>query len=61
MSNEFFPDCGHLLSGRVTQCAFCGWSDRIDHLVYRRFDHDEENDLVYTRADEVYSELALST
>ena len=29
-------------------------------VAHRGFDGDEENDLVYTLADEVYSELALS-
>lgn len=60
MRNEFCPDCGHLLSSRVTLCSFCGWPDRIDHLTYRGLDHDEENDLAYALADDVYSELALS-
>ena len=60
MNQEFCPDCGHLLSKRVTHCSFCGWSDRIDHMAYRGFDPDEENELVYTLADEVYPELGIS-
>jgi hypothetical protein len=56
MNNEFCPDCGHLLSKRATHCVFCGWSDRIDYLAYRGFDQDMESDLVYTLADEFYSE-----
>ena len=35
-------------------------ADRIDHLAYRGFDQDEEKDLLYILADEVYSELARS-
>ena len=59
MNHEFCPDCGHLLSKRVTQRSFCGWSERIDHIAYKGFDPDKENDLLYTLVDEVYSELVL--
>ncbi len=60
MDNEFCPDCGHLLPNRVIQCTFCGWSDHIDPLAYSGYDPDKKSDPVFIRADEVYSELALS-
>ena len=60
MKSDFCPDCGHLLSKRLTHCAFCGWSDRIDYLAYRGLGHDKESDLLYTLTDDVYSELVIS-
>ncbi len=60
MKSEFCPDCGHLLSKRVTHCVFCGWSDRIDYLAYRGLDHDKESDPICTLTDDVYSELGMN-
>lgn len=52
MGHEFCPDCGHLLPKAGVQCMFCGWLDAFDRLVEKEFDPDNENDLIYTLADE---------
>ena len=59
MVHEFCPDCGHLLSKTATPCAYCGWSERIDYLAYRRDYPDDEGDIIYGLADDVFTEVGL--
>lgn len=52
MSNEFCPDCGHLLSKAPVPCMFCGWSEDVDPFLYKGCDPVPENDLIFGLVDD---------
>lgn len=53
MSNEFCPDCGHLLSKSPIPCVFCGWSEDAEHFLCKGLDPAQENVVVFNLVDDV--------
>ena len=53
MSNEFCPDCGHLLSKAPIPCVFCGWSEDAEHVLCKGLDPAREDVVVFNLVDDV--------